>query len=96
MRKLLFLSKVMTNLPIFVPGETLRGEDKPVVPATPLHDAKVVDCHVPLPDHLHISIISNISQSIMDTCLVCNLSQLLTCFVSILTCITGTEIQASL
>ena len=40
------------DLFILVPGDVLGGEDEPVIPAAPLHDPQVVDCHVALPDHL--------------------------------------------
>ena len=45
-------SNIKTHLLILEPGETLRGEDEPVVPAPALHDPEVVDGHVALPDHL--------------------------------------------
>ena len=41
-----------TDLLILVPGDVFWGEDEPVVPAAPLHDPQVVDCHVAFPDHL--------------------------------------------
>ncbi len=41
-----------SHLIIFVPGQGLGGEDKPVLLGSSLHDADVVDGQPALPDHL--------------------------------------------
>ncbi len=49
----------VTHLLVLEPGQALRGEDKPVVPAAALHDPQVVDSHVTLPDNLHMPDVNN-------------------------------------
>ena len=47
---------MIVHLLVLVPGDVLRREDEPVVPAAALHDAQVVDGHVALPDDLGESV----------------------------------------
>lgn len=42
----------VSHLVVFVPGQRLCGEDKPVLLRSSLHDADVVDGQPALPDHL--------------------------------------------
>lgn len=51
MRKLLVLKRESKSTHL-EPGEGLRSKDKPIVSAASLHDTKVGDVHVALPDHL--------------------------------------------
>lgn len=42
------------------PGERLRGEDKPVIASTALHEAKVGDAHVALTDDLVTQLVARL------------------------------------
>ena len=42
----------VTHLVIFVPGQILGGQHKPILLGAPLHDANIVDSQPALPDDL--------------------------------------------
>ena len=50
--RLIWLVKDVTDLFIFVPGQGLWSEHKPVVTWTALHDAQIGDGHVAATNHL--------------------------------------------